>query len=114
MQIERGNVACSNGAKRSNVARLAEARDADPQDRGAQDWANAPARYSLIEELLPKSDRGSDGVLTRSIHVVKQSIRRVQSVSARDDGEGVRQDEVPAAGGARRSRAESRLFRLMR
>jgi hypothetical protein len=39
MQIERGNVACSNGAKRSNVARLAEARDADPQDRGAQDWA---------------------------------------------------------------------------
>jgi starch phosphorylase len=52
---------------------------ADPNDQGAQDWADAQAIYTLLEEqLVPMFyDRGPDGVPTRWVQVVKQSIRTV-------------------------------------
>jgi glycogen phosphorylase len=52
---------------------------ADPNDHGAQDWADAQALYQLIEEhLVPMFyDRDRNGLPTRWIRVVKQSIRTV-------------------------------------
>jgi glycogen phosphorylase len=52
---------------------------ADPNDHGAQDWADAQAMYKLLEEsLVPMFyERDADGVPTRWMQVVKQSIRTV-------------------------------------
>jgi len=52
---------------------------ADPQDFGAQDWADVQSLYSLIEhELVPAFyDRDSGGIPRRWLQVVKQSIRTV-------------------------------------
>jgi starch phosphorylase len=52
---------------------------ADPNDHGAQDWADAQALYALIEQQLVPTfyDRDLQGVPHRWIQVVKQSIRSV-------------------------------------
>jgi starch phosphorylase len=52
---------------------------ADPNDHGAQDWADAQAMYSLLEDrLVPMFyDRDANGIPTRWLQVVKQSIRTV-------------------------------------
>jgi glycogen phosphorylase len=52
---------------------------ADPNDHGAQDWADAQALYTLLEEqLVPMFyDRDEKGVPRRWLQVVKQSIRTV-------------------------------------
>jgi starch phosphorylase len=52
---------------------------ADPNDHGAQDWADVQAMYTLLEEQMVPSfyDRGSDGVPHRWLQIVKQSIRTV-------------------------------------
>jgi starch phosphorylase len=52
---------------------------ADPNDHGAQDWADVQAMYSLIEEQLVPAfyDRDAHGVPHRWLQVVKQSIRTV-------------------------------------
>jgi starch phosphorylase len=52
---------------------------ADPQDQGAQDWADAQALYTLIEEqLVPMFyDRDEEGIPRRWLRVVKQSMRTV-------------------------------------
>jgi starch phosphorylase len=52
---------------------------ADPNDHGAQDWADAQALYTLLEhQLVPTFyDRDVTGVPHRWLQVVKQSIRTV-------------------------------------
>ena len=52
---------------------------ADPNDHGAQDWADAQATYALIEEhLVPMFyDRDEKGIPRKWLQVVKQSIRTV-------------------------------------
>jgi glycogen phosphorylase len=52
---------------------------ADPNDHGAQDWADAQAMYDLIEQqLVPMFyDRDDSGIPRRWLQVVKQSIRTV-------------------------------------
>jgi starch phosphorylase len=52
---------------------------ADPNDQGAQDWADAQALYALIEQQLVPTfyDRDGKGVPHRWLQVVKQSIRTV-------------------------------------
>jgi len=52
---------------------------ADPNDYGAQDWADAQAIYTLLEEqLVPMFyDRDARGIPRRWLQVVKQSIRTV-------------------------------------
>ena len=52
---------------------------ADPNDHGAQDWADAQAIYQLIEEqLVPMFyDRDQKGIPRKWLQVVKQSIRTV-------------------------------------
>jgi len=52
---------------------------ADPSDHGAQDWADAEAIYTLIEEqLIPTFyDRDARGIPRRWLQIVKQSIRTV-------------------------------------
>ena len=52
---------------------------ADPDDQGAQDWADAQAVYALIErQLVPTFyDRDAQGIPHRWLQVVKQSIRTV-------------------------------------
>jgi starch phosphorylase len=52
---------------------------ADPNDQGAQDWADAEALYSLLEqELVPMFyERDASGLPRRWLQVVKQSIRTV-------------------------------------
>jgi starch phosphorylase len=52
---------------------------ADPNDQGAQDWADAQALYALIEEQLVPAfyDRDGKGVPHRWLRVVKQSILTV-------------------------------------
>jgi glycogen phosphorylase len=52
---------------------------ADPNDHGAQDWADVQAMYALIEQQLVPSfyERDADGVPVRWLQVVKQSIRTV-------------------------------------
>jgi starch phosphorylase len=52
---------------------------ADPNDHGAQDWADAQALYNLLEDqLVPMFyDRDQNGIPRRWIQVVKQSIRTV-------------------------------------
>ena len=52
---------------------------ADPNDYGAQDWADAQAMYALIEQQLVPAfyDRDEDDIPRRWLQVVKQSIRTV-------------------------------------
>ena len=52
---------------------------ADPNDQGAQDWADAQALYSLIEEQLVPTfyERDARGIPRRWLQIVKQSIRTV-------------------------------------
>jgi starch phosphorylase len=52
---------------------------ADPNDHGAQDWADAQALYALIErQLVPTFyDRDARGIPHRWLQVVKHSIRTV-------------------------------------
>lgn len=52
---------------------------ADPGDHGAQDWADADAMYTLLEqELVPMFyDRDPSGLPRRWLQVVKESIRTV-------------------------------------
>jgi starch phosphorylase len=52
---------------------------ADPNDHGAQDWADVQAMYALIEEQLVPAfyDRDAQGIPHRWLQVVKQSIRTV-------------------------------------
>ncbi len=57
---------------------LIDAR-ADPNDHGAQDWADAQALYTLLEQQLVPAfyDRDANGLPRRWLQVVKQSIRTV-------------------------------------
>ena len=52
---------------------------ADPNDHGAQDWADAQAMYTLIEEQLVPTfyERDARGIPRRWLQIVKQSIRTV-------------------------------------
>jgi starch phosphorylase len=52
---------------------------ADPNDYGAQDWADVQSIYSLIENSLVPAfyDRDANGIPRRWLQVVKQSIRTV-------------------------------------
>jgi starch phosphorylase len=52
---------------------------ADPNDHGAQDWADAQAMYDLLEhQVVPAFyDRAGDGIPHRWLQIVKQSIRTV-------------------------------------
>ena len=58
---------------------LIEATDVDPNDHGAQDWADAQAMYHLLEEQLVPTfyDRDDAGIPRRWLQHVKQSIRTV-------------------------------------
>jgi glycogen phosphorylase len=55
---------------------------ADPNDHGAQDWADAQAIYGLIEEQLVPTfyARDEQGLPRRWLQIVKQSIRTVLPV----------------------------------
>jgi starch phosphorylase len=59
--------------------RLADRRQADPNDHGAQDWADAQAIYALIEQQLVPTfyERDDRGLPRRWLQVVKHSIRTV-------------------------------------
>ena len=52
---------------------------ADPNDHGAQDWADAQAMYALLEEQLVPTfyERDPAGIPKRWLAIVKQSIRTV-------------------------------------
>ena len=52
---------------------------ADPNDHGAQDWADAQAMYDLVEQHIVPTfyDRGPDGIPHRWLKIVKESIRTV-------------------------------------
>lgn len=52
---------------------------ADPNDHGAQDWADAQAMYALIEQQLVPTfyDRDGRGIPRRWLRIVKESIRTV-------------------------------------
>jgi starch phosphorylase len=52
---------------------------ADPNDHGAQDWADAQAMYTLLEQQLVPAfyDRDEQGLPRRWLRVVKQAIRTV-------------------------------------
>jgi glycogen phosphorylase len=52
---------------------------ADPNDHGAQDWADAQAMYALIEEQLVPAfyDQDGDGIPRRWLQIVKRAIRTV-------------------------------------
>ena len=58
---------------------LIEGRGADPNDHGAQDWADVQAMYALLEnELVPTFyDRDELGIPHRWLKIVKASIRTV-------------------------------------
>jgi glycogen phosphorylase len=52
---------------------------ADPNDHGAQDWADVQAIYALIEQQLVPAfyDRDDQGIPRRWLQLIKQSIRTV-------------------------------------
>ena len=52
---------------------------ANPDDHGAQDWADAQALYALLEEQLVPAfyDRDDRGIPRRWLKIVKHSIRTV-------------------------------------
>ena len=58
---------------------LIEAQAADSNDPGAQDWADAQAMYTLLEQQLVPTfyDRDADGIPRGWLRIVKQSIRTV-------------------------------------
>ena len=58
---------------------LIEGRGVDPNDHGAQDWADVQAMYDLIEhQLVPTFyARNGDGIPHHWLQIVKQSIRTV-------------------------------------
>jgi starch phosphorylase len=58
---------------------LVEGAGVDPNDYGAQDWADAQAMYALIEQQLVPTfyDRDEQGIPRRWLQVVRQSIRTV-------------------------------------
>jgi starch phosphorylase len=58
---------------------LIEGRGVDPNDHGAQDWADAQSLYALLEEQLVPTfyDRDAQGIPRRWLQIVKQSIRTV-------------------------------------
>ncbi len=76
---------------------------ADPNDHGAQDWADAQAIYALLEnQLVPAFyDRDANGLPRRWLRIVKQSIRTVlpRFSARRMVKEYVRSMYLPAAGG---------------
>ena len=53
--------------------------NADPNDHGAQDWADAQSMYALLEQQLVPTfyDRDQHGIPRRWLRVVKESIRTV-------------------------------------
>jgi starch phosphorylase len=81
---------------------------ANPDDHGAQDWADAQALYTLIEEQLVPAfyDRDERGIPRRWLKTVKQSIRTVlpQFSARRMVKEYVRTMYQPALGGQTVSR----------
>jgi starch phosphorylase len=58
---------------------LIEGTGVDPNDHGAQDWADAQSMYALLEQHLVPTfyDRDGNGVPRRWLQIVKQSIRTV-------------------------------------
>jgi starch phosphorylase len=52
---------------------------ADPNDYGAQDWADVQAMYALIEQQLVPAfyDRDQQGIPRRWVQIIKQSVRTV-------------------------------------
>jgi starch phosphorylase len=58
---------------------LIEGGGVDPNDHGAQDWADAQAMYALIEEQLVPTfyHRDARGIPVRWLQIVRQSIRSV-------------------------------------
>jgi starch phosphorylase len=52
---------------------------ADPNDHGAQDWADAQALYDLLEQQVVPSfyDKDANGISTRWVEIVRQSILSV-------------------------------------
>jgi starch phosphorylase len=75
---------------------------ADPNDHGAQDWADVQAMYSLIEDHLVPAfyDRDAQGIPHRWLQIVKQSIRTVLPLfsARRMVKDYVREMYAPAAG----------------
>ena len=55
---------------------LIDGHAADPNDQGAQDWADAQALYTLIEQQLVPTfySRDEQGIPQRWLQIVKQSI----------------------------------------
>jgi starch phosphorylase len=74
--------------------------NANPDDHGAQDWADAQALYTLIEQQVVPAfyDRDGAGIPRRWLQTVKQSIRTVlpRFSSRRMVKEYVREMYVPA------------------
>ena len=74
---------------------------ADPNDPGAQDWADAEAMYTLLEQQLVPAfyDRDAHGIPRGWLRVVKQSIRTVlpRFTARRMVKDYVREMYVPAA-----------------
>jgi starch phosphorylase len=58
---------------------LIESGGVDPNDHGAQDWADAQTMYALLEQQLVPTfyDRDMKDIPHRWLHIVKQSIRTV-------------------------------------
>jgi starch phosphorylase len=58
---------------------LIEGTGVDPNDHGAQDWADAQAMYALLEQRLVPTfyDRDVNDLPRKWLHIVKQSIRSV-------------------------------------
>ena len=52
---------------------------ADPSDIGAQDWADAQAMYTILEEQIVPAfyDRDHDGLPRRWLQIIKESMRTV-------------------------------------
>jgi hypothetical protein len=59
--------------------RLAHRRHRESEDHGAQDWADAQALYTLLEQQIVPAfyDRDGSGIPHRWLQTVKQSIRTV-------------------------------------
>jgi starch phosphorylase len=58
---------------------LIEGQGANPDDHGAQDWADAQALYAVLEQdVVPRFyDRDAHGIPRRWLQIVKQSIRTI-------------------------------------
>ena len=91
---------------------------ADPNDHGAQDWADAQAMYALhrsSSSCRPSTTRDADGIPRRWLQIVKQSIRTVLPLfcARRMVKDYVREMYLPATGAtyaiARRSTPNAQL-----